>query len=201
MSKLKDREAFESELAFHQREWRLQRIGWGLLALFLLLALGGLFGDGPLSHSRDASAAGSVEYERFVRDGLATELIVTPASAAGSSVQSADTAATRDGAEHSADAVDSAADSASSRLAAPALNGVHRVAISMSYLEAFRVEHITPEPAAVRMSGGRLVYEFASAAPGASISFHLHPQRLGRHTAEVRIDGGAPLAIRQFAYP
>jgi hypothetical protein len=45
------------------------------------------------------------------------------------------------------------------------------------------------------------VYEFASAAPGASISFHLRPQRLWRHTSGVSIDGGAPVEISQLTYP
>ncbi len=163
MSRSRARDDVDSDLAFHHREWRIQRIGWALVALFLALALGGLFGNGPLSHAGAGNAAGSIEYERFVRSGLSTEIVVTPAE----------------------------------RVA----GGIHRVAISESYLEAFRIENITPEPTAVRMTGESLVYEFESAASGASISFHIHPQRLGSHTAEVRIDAGTPLAIRQLTYP
>lgn len=153
---------FESQLAFHRTEWRIQRIGWVLVALFLALALGGLFGNGPLSRAHADGAAGRIEYQRFVRYGLSTDLVVTPAGSA---------------------------------------HGVNRVEISAAYLEAFRIEHITPEPAAVRMTGATLVYEFASAAPGASISFQMHPQRLWRHTAAVTIDGGAPLEMSQLTYP
>jgi hypothetical protein len=162
MSKRHTHQTVDTDLTFHRHEWRIQRIGWGLLALFLALALAGLFGNGPLSHVRAANAAGSVEYERFARSGLSTDVVVTPARTA---------------------------------------RGVSRVAITADYLEAFRVEHITPEPSAVRVDAGRLVYEFAGAAPDASIVFHIHPQRLGRHTADVIVDGGAPLAIRQFTYP
>jgi hypothetical protein len=79
--------------------------------------------------------------------------------------------------------------------------GVSRVEITADYLEAFRVERITPEPTTVRMSGGQLVYEFATAAPGASISFHVDPQKLWRHRAVVRIDGGPPLELWQLTYP
>ena len=57
------------------------------------------------------------------------------------------------------------------------------------------------EPASVRLSGPRIVYEFASAAPGASISFHIRPQRLWRHTSAVSIDGGARVEISQLTYP
>ena len=163
MSRSRARDDVDSDLAFHQHEWRIQRVGWVLVALFLMLALGGLFGGGPLSYARAGNAAGSIEYERFVRNGLSTEFVVTPAGRVAS--------------------------------------GVHRVAISADYLEAFRVERITPEPTAVRMTGQLLVYEFESTAAGASISFHIHPQRLGRHTAEVRIDAGTPLGIRQLTYP
>jgi hypothetical protein len=153
---------FESELVFHRKEWRIQRIGWVLVALFLILAAGGLFGNGPLSRAHTGNGAGRLDYERFVRYGLSTDLIVTPTASA---------------------------------------NGVNRVEVSGVYLEAFRVERITPEPVAVRMNGPNIVYEFASAAPGASISFHMRPQRLWRRGAIVTIDGGAPLHISQLTYP
>ena len=162
MSQRHAQDDFESQLAFHRREWRIQRIGWVLVALFLALAAGGLFGNGPLSRAHADGATGRIEYQRFVRYGLSTDLVVTPAGSA---------------------------------------QGVNRVEISAAYLEAFRIEEITPEPAAVRMIGASLVYEFASAAPGASISFHIRPQRLWRHSAAVRIDGGAPLAMSQLTYP
>ena len=163
MSRSRPQQDFDTELRFHRREWRYQRIGWAVLAFFLALALGGLFGNGPLSHVRADNPAGRIEYERFVRNGLSTELVVTPVT--------------------------------------DAARGVSRVAITADYLEAFRVERITPEPTAVRLSGQQLLYEFGSIAPGASISFHIHPQRVGRHDAEVRLDAGAPLAVRQFTYP
>jgi len=149
-------------LSFHRSEWRIQRIGWVLGALFLALAVGGQFGNGPLSRAHESNGAGRVDYERYTRYGLSTDLVVTPVAST---------------------------------------HGVNRVAISADYLEAFLIERITPEPAAVRMTGASIVYEFASAAPGAAISFHVHPQRLWRHPATVTIDAGAPLSIWQFTYP
>jgi hypothetical protein len=151
---------FESEMIFHQHEWRIQRIGWIVLTLFLALAVAGLFGGGPLSHARTSAATGSIEYEHFARSGTSTNLVVTPLAAAR----------------------------------------ITRIEIPSDYLEAFRVEQITPEPTAVRMTQQQLVYEFAAGAPGASISFHIHPQRLWRHRAVLRIDG-APLEIWQLVYP
>ncbi len=153
----------ESDLKFHRREWVIQRIGWVAVALFLAAAFAGLFGGGPLSHARADGPAGNIEYERFVRSGASSDLIVTPAHADPS--------------------------------------GLHRVEITAEFLEAFRIESITPEPAAVRMTGQQLVYEFVATAPGASIAFHIHPQRLWRHSAALRIDGGEPLEISQLTYP
>jgi hypothetical protein len=162
MTRSRSPDDFDSQLAFHQHEWRIQRIGWVLVALFLAFALGGLFGNGPLSRAHADGAAGRIDYERFVRYGLSTDVVVTPTGSA---------------------------------------DGVNRVEIDADYLEAFRIERVTPEPAVVRMSGAKLVYEFAGTAPGASISFHIRPQRLWRHMAAVSIDGGAPLEISQLTYP
>lgn len=162
MSRSPERCDSESDHRFHRNEWRIQRIGWVLVALFLALAIAGLFGGGPLSRAHADSSAGRLDYERFARFGLSTDLVVTPAGSA---------------------------------------NGVTRVEISGDYLQAFRVEHVTPEPAAVRIVGPNIIYEFASTTPGASISFHLTPERLWRRSATVIIDGGAPLRISQLTYP
>jgi|SRR5687768_10094304 hypothetical protein len=54
---------------FHRREWRLQRIGWAVLALVAAAALLGAFGRGPLAHAEAMSAEGTVHvsYERIAR--------------------------------------------------------------------------------------------------------------------------------------
>jgi hypothetical protein len=60
----------DEDLAFQQREWFVQRIGTGMLFLFVGAAMLGLTGmGGPLSHAdvSDADGALRVEYERFVR--------------------------------------------------------------------------------------------------------------------------------------
>ena len=113
MSRAPERCDSDADHRFHRNEWRIQRIGWVLVALFLALAAAGLFGNGPLSRAHADSAGGRLEYQRFTRFGLTTDLVVTPVASA---------------------------------------NGITRVEISGDYLEAFRVEHVTPEPAAVRLA-------------------------------------------------
>jgi hypothetical protein len=75
--RLEDLEA-EARLAFQRLEWRVQRIGWGALGLFLAAAAAGLFGDGPLSATQ-AGGPGDplwIEYDRFVRRGAASRIRV-----------------------------------------------------------------------------------------------------------------------------
>jgi hypothetical protein len=52
---------------FMRRNWQVQRAGWGLMTLAVLLGLAGLFGQGPLS-SRVAGVPGvTLQYHRVVR--------------------------------------------------------------------------------------------------------------------------------------
>lgn len=52
---------------FQQREWRIERVGTLLLALFILAGLLGVIGPGPVSHTTTNSEAGSfsVDYQRI----------------------------------------------------------------------------------------------------------------------------------------
>lgn len=57
------------DLDFQCRCWRVQRIGWTIIALLVLGGLLGVFGRGPFSHTlvSDPSIPVSLEYERFGR--------------------------------------------------------------------------------------------------------------------------------------
>lgn len=59
----------DADATLQRREWRLQRIGWGMIALVLAAALAGLLGRGPASEAvaGDGSAPLRVEYHRFER--------------------------------------------------------------------------------------------------------------------------------------
>jgi hypothetical protein len=81
----------QEEPATTEREWRVQRAGWVLLALIVVAALAGVFGPGPLSWSTTSAADGSlsVEYSRFARNGgpIAVRLEVAPSAAVDGQVQ------------------------------------------------------------------------------------------------------------------
>lgn len=66
------------DLEFLRKEWRIQRIGWIVMLLTLLLGLAGAFGRGPLAAAdagnRDTLA---VSYDRIVRHGAETEVRIT----------------------------------------------------------------------------------------------------------------------------
>lgn len=58
----------EQDEAFQRREWSVQRVGWGVLAVVLGLAALGLFGNGPLSHATADEGDLTVGYQRFARN-------------------------------------------------------------------------------------------------------------------------------------
>lgn len=58
----------DQDLQFQRRMWRIERVGWGAMAIILICAVMGLFGNGPLS--RTTTQTGelfAVEYQRFGR--------------------------------------------------------------------------------------------------------------------------------------
>ena len=59
----------EQDLLFQRRTWKVQRIGWGVIALILFAAGLGLFGHGAFSETtaHDGPVPLSLDYERFGR--------------------------------------------------------------------------------------------------------------------------------------
>lgn len=64
---------------FQKWEWRLERVAWAGMAAFVLAALLGLLGEGPVSRRTADSPDGRlhVEYDRFLNHGSTTTLTVT----------------------------------------------------------------------------------------------------------------------------
>ena len=57
----------EDEISLHRKGWIVQRIGWVLIFGFLIAAMLGFFGEGPLSRKKIQAGNVNVEYERFCR--------------------------------------------------------------------------------------------------------------------------------------
>lgn len=59
----------DEDLEFQRRSWVVQRIGWAVFSLIILLAALGLFGDGILSDARAGQQGAGLwlEYPRFER--------------------------------------------------------------------------------------------------------------------------------------
>ena len=57
----------EDEISLHQKGWVIQRIGWVLMFIFLVLSLLGFFGNGPVSKKEVQVGNIQLNYERFGR--------------------------------------------------------------------------------------------------------------------------------------
>jgi hypothetical protein len=70
--------AVAEDSGFQRRSWRVQRVGWVLMALLVLAGLAGLLGSGPLSHAKAVHEDGvmAVEYQRFARWMAPTQIKV-----------------------------------------------------------------------------------------------------------------------------
>jgi hypothetical protein len=64
----------DDDQQFHRLGWTIQRVGWGLLALFVSSAVLGVYGQGPLSQRTAQSGSLKVEYQRFARREAPSEV-------------------------------------------------------------------------------------------------------------------------------
>ena len=67
----------DEDLPLHNTGWKIQRIGWTIALLFLIMAALGLFGTGPVSRKILSNGTDSVEFERFLRYESEAEIIFT----------------------------------------------------------------------------------------------------------------------------
>ncbi|MCE5977593.1 hypothetical protein LVS58_11685 [Pseudomonas sp. JR33AA] len=67
------------DLPMQKRVWCFERVGWYVLVVIILLALAGLFGNGPLSDAESISQDGrlKVEYQRLSRSSTTDNLFIT----------------------------------------------------------------------------------------------------------------------------
>lgn len=64
---------------FQEKEWRVQRVAWGIMFLVVLAAALGAFGHGPLAHAQVSAPDDSFElkYNRVARHRAPEELEIT----------------------------------------------------------------------------------------------------------------------------
>jgi hypothetical protein len=72
------------DVRFERTESAVTRVGWILMALFLLLAVAGILGRGPLSKAHARVNNTNIDYHRFLRKGASSEFVVH-SNAAGKS--------------------------------------------------------------------------------------------------------------------
>jgi hypothetical protein len=78
-------------------------------------------------------------------------------------------------------------------------NPIASVRISRSFMDAYHIEAITPEPERTSVTGDDVAFMF-EASSTASITFRLEPDTVGRHSGYMRI-GSESMRISQFVYP
>lgn len=58
----------DENFAHHVRNWRIKRVGWGVMALLIAAALAGFLGPGPYSETSVEGPGGlHIEYQRIAR--------------------------------------------------------------------------------------------------------------------------------------
>lgn len=69
----------QENLRIQACEWRIERLGFLVFLVIIGLCLLGLFSGGPLSHVQQRTASGDlqVEYQRFLRNGATSTLVLT----------------------------------------------------------------------------------------------------------------------------
>jgi hypothetical protein len=73
--------AIDASETFLRRERAVQRVGLGLLTVFVAAGLAGAFGNGPLATTTIRSGNTTIRFERFTRQTFRTELEVSIAGA------------------------------------------------------------------------------------------------------------------------
>ena len=82
-------------------------------------------------------------------------------------------------------------------------NGQARVWIDRSYLDAVRIQSITPEPEKVESEPDRMIFTFSVAASERPVvaAFHFEPEQIGPLDARAGLDEQETVSFSQFVYP
>ena len=64
------------DISLQEKTWRVQRVGWAVMALLVAAGLAGVFARGPLSRAEAQGQGLRLEYERFERYQAPSEIRV-----------------------------------------------------------------------------------------------------------------------------
>lgn len=67
----------DQDLAYQSKFWKIERVGWAVFLLFLIISLLGLTGSGPLSSTQKQQENLQVKYNSFARELAPTQFEIT----------------------------------------------------------------------------------------------------------------------------
>jgi hypothetical protein len=76
-----------------------------------------------------------------------------------------------------------------------------RVFIDRAYLDAVRIESITPQPEKVVANPGGSIYDFAAAGAPMVVTIYLEMEQFGVVKGQIGRAGGSTLSFKQLVYP
>jgi hypothetical protein len=161
----------DEDLRFQARIWRIERIGWWGMAMFIAAAIAGLFGHGPISRTTaplaDPAHPGGgmlLDYERFGRAHSDSQFVL-------------------------------------SGPARPPAGGNFSLWISEEYLTDAELIRITPEPSTQDVVSNGVRYSFRVEEGPRTVIFRFQPQRPGRLSGAFRLNDGPPTSFHQWLFP
>lgn len=73
--------------------------------------------------------------------------------------------------------------------------------LAHTFIDAYKIEAITPEPSHMSSTGDAVMFRFDTAGPATRVTFRLEPDEIGLHTGTVRMGSNDGLLVSQFIYP
>lgn len=77
IERIKPSLAIDDDIDLHIVGWIVQRIGWAVMLIFVMLAAAGLFGDGLLSEERLSEGNTTIEFQKYLRRDSDTEIAIS----------------------------------------------------------------------------------------------------------------------------
>lgn len=171
----------DADPLYQERMWTIERIGWALMAAVLFGAAGGLFGHGPLS-----------------------DTVIVASASGGQSHTASDAPVTRITFDRYL-RLDSPSVIRISEMSAPdaGREGERTLSLwlSVDYLTAVELGHMTPRPDAEQVDAGGVTYRFHIRDGAATILVPFKAVRIGRVSGSARLDGAPSVPLGHFVYP